>query len=51
MVYSVKHRIDTILSFEERIRRGIEEPIFGLIKNVSAVVNGVSAFWNTYKKH
>lgn len=51
MVYSVKQRIDTILSFEERIRRGIEEPIFGLIKNVSAVVNGVSAFWNTYKKH
>jgi len=51
MVMSVKHRVDMILGFEERIRRGIEEPVLGLVRNVSAVVNGVNAFWNSYKKH
>jgi uncharacterized protein YoxC len=50
VVTSVKNRVDTILGFEERIRRGIEEPALGLIRNVSAVVNGLSAFWNAYKK-
>jgi len=48
---NVKHRVDMILGFEERIRRGIEEPVLGLVRNVSAVVNGVNAFWNSYKKH
>jgi len=51
MVMNVKHRVDMILGFEERIRRGIEEPVLGLVRNVSAVVNGVNAFWNSYKKH
>ena len=51
MVLNVKHRVDKILGFEERIRRGIEEPVLGLVRNVSAVVNGVNAFWNSYKKH
>lgn len=51
MVMNVKHRVNMILGFEERIRRGIEEPVLGLVKNFSAVVNGVNAFWNSYKKH
>lgn len=51
MVMNVKHRIDMILGFEERIRRGIEEPVLGLVRNVSAIVNGANAFWNSYKKH
>jgi uncharacterized protein YoxC len=51
MVFNVKRRVDMILNFEERIRRAIEEPILGLLKNMSAVVNGVNAFWNSYKKH
>lgn len=51
MVMNVKHRVDMILGFEERIRKGIEEPVLGLVRNVSAVVNGVNAFWNAYKKH
>jgi uncharacterized protein YoxC len=51
MVSNIKHRVDMILGFEERIRRGIEEPVLGLVRNVSAVVNGVNAFWNSYKKH
>lgn len=51
MVLNVKHRVDTILGFEERIRRGIEGPIMVLTRNVSAILNGVNAFWNSYKKH
>lgn len=51
VVMNIKHRVDMILGFEERIRRGIEEPILGLVRNVSAIVNGVNAFWNSYKKH
>ncbi len=51
MVMNVRHRVNMILGFEERIRRGIEEPVLGLVKNFSAVVNGVNAFWNSYKKH
>jgi uncharacterized protein YoxC len=51
MVMNVKHRVDMILGFEERIRKGIEEPVLGLVRNVSAVVNGVNTFWNAYKKH
>jgi len=51
MVMNVKHRVDMILGFEERIRKGIEEPVLGLVRNMSAVVNGVNAFWNAYKKH
>lgn len=51
MVLSVKNRVNKILGFEERIRRGIEEPILGLVRNVSAIVNGINAFWDSYKKH
>lgn len=51
MVMNVKQRVDMILGFEEKIHRWIEEPVLGLVRNVSAVVNGVNAFWNTYKKH
>ena len=51
MIMSVKNRVDMILSFEEKIRRGIEEPILGLLRNFSAVINGINAFWNAYKKH
>jgi uncharacterized protein YoxC len=51
LVMNVRQRVNMILGFEEKIRRGIEEPVLGLIRNVSAVVNGVNAFWNSYKKH
>lgn len=51
MVMNIKHRVDMILGFEEKVRRGIEEPVLGLVRNVSAVVNGVNTFWNSYKKH
>ncbi|NWF91009.1 MAG: hypothetical protein HXY50_16305 [Ignavibacteriaceae bacterium] len=51
MVNSVKLRVDKILGFEEKVRRGIEEPVLSLVRNVSAIVNGVNAFWNSYRKH
>ncbi len=51
MLMNIKQRVDMVLGFEEKIRRGIEEPVLGLLRNVSAVANGVNAFWNSYKKH
>lgn len=51
MVMNVKQRVDMILGFESRIRRRIEEPVMGLVRNFSAIVNGINAFWNAYKKH
>lgn len=51
MVMNVKRRVDMILGFEERIRRGIEEPVTGLLRNVSAIANGINTFWHTYRKH
>ncbi len=45
-----KVRVELILRFEEKIRKGVEGPVIGLIKNLSALVNGVEAFWKTLKK-
>lgn len=50
IVTEVKERVDLILGFEEKIREGVEGPVIGLIKNLSALVNGVEAFWKTLKK-
>ena len=49
-VNDVKDRVNSILSFESKVRQGIEDPIFRLIKALSAIVNGVEAFWKNYKK-
>ena len=43
-------RVDMILSVEEQLREGLEKPINGLIKNLSAVSNGITAFWKTFTK-
>ncbi len=50
VISEVKDRVETILAFEEKVRRGLEEPVLGLIKNLSAISHGVNAFWKTYKK-
>ncbi len=50
IVTEVKDRVDTILDIEEKIRGGFETSIFDLIKNISAVSNGVSAFWSAFKR-
>lgn len=49
VVNNVKDSVDKIISFEENIRRGLEEPVMGLLKNLSAIFNGVNSFWSTYK--
>jgi uncharacterized protein YoxC len=43
-------RVDMILSLEEELREGLEKPLTGLLKNLSAVSNGINAFWKTYTK-
>jgi uncharacterized protein YoxC len=50
IVTDVKDRVDLILGFEERIREGVEGPVIGLIKNLSAITKGIETFWKTYKK-
>ncbi len=49
-ITKVKNRIDEILDLEEKIRQGFEGSALDLIQNLSAVANGVSAFWNAYRK-
>lgn len=49
IVNNVKDSVDKIITFEENIRRGLEEPVLGLLKNLSAIFNGVNSFWSTYK--
>ena len=50
IVTDVKDRVDVILSYEEKIREGVEGPVFGLIKNLSAISKGFETFWKTLKK-
>jgi len=51
IVSEVKNRVDKILEFEEKFRKGFEVPLNDITKNLSAVVNGVKVFWSTYRKH
>ncbi len=46
----VKDRVDMILSLEERLREGLERPLTGLLKNLSALSNGINTFWKTFKQ-
>lgn len=50
VVDEVKYRVDSILEIETKVRRKLEGPIFELTKNISALINGVNAFWNAYRK-
>ncbi|MFO7445680.1 MAG: hypothetical protein R6W90_04900 [Ignavibacteriaceae bacterium] len=50
IVNDFRDRADRILSLEEKIRNGIEEPVNVVIKYLSALVNGVNTFWDAYKK-
>lgn len=47
----IKERVDTILELEEKLRGGFEGSVSGLIKNLSALANGVNTFWNTFRKN
>ncbi|MDR3627239.1 MAG: DUF948 domain-containing protein [Ignavibacteriaceae bacterium] len=50
IVTKVNNRVDTILDLEEKIRRGFEGPVLDFIKGFSAIANGISAFWNAYRR-
>ncbi len=50
IVVNIKDRVDKILLLEDKIRGGFEESGLDLIKNLSAIASGVSAFWNAYRK-
>lgn len=50
IIGKVKDRVDMILSLEEQIRKGLEKPVDGILKNLSAVSNGITTFWKTFKK-
>ncbi|MFZ0456301.1 MAG: DUF948 domain-containing protein [Ignavibacteriaceae bacterium] len=50
IISDVKDHADKILELEEKVRRGIEDPVTGMITNLSAFVNGINTFWKTYKE-
>jgi uncharacterized protein YoxC len=50
IVSDFKEHTDKILALEEKVRRGIEDPVSDIIKNLSAIVNGINTFWKTYKE-
>jgi uncharacterized protein YoxC len=51
IMYDVKERVDAVLKLEEKFRGGFEGSVSGLIKNLSALANGVNTFWNTFRKN
>jgi uncharacterized protein YoxC len=50
VVEDIKDRIDVILEFEEKLRKGVEGPLSKLLNSLSGISNGVNAFWDTYKR-
>ena len=50
IVSEVKERVDLLLRFEEKVREGVEGPVYGLIKNLSGLKNGVEVFLKTLRK-
>ena len=50
MVEDIKDRIDIILEFEEKLRKGVEGPLTKLLNSLSGINNGVNTFWDNYKR-
>ena len=50
LVEDIKDRINIILEFEEKLRKGVEGPLTKLLNSVSGISNGVNAFWDSYKR-
>jgi uncharacterized protein YoxC len=50
VVEDIKDRINTILDFEEKIRRGVEGPVSKLFNSLSGINNAVNAFWDSYRR-
>jgi uncharacterized protein YoxC len=50
VVEDIKDRINVILEYEEKIRKGVEGPLTKLLNSVSGISNGIKAFGNSYKR-
>ena len=50
VVLSIKDRVDTILHFEEKVRRGIEGPVMSFIQEITALNNGLNTFLSYFRK-
>ena len=50
VVEDIKDRIDVILEFEEKLRKGVEGPLTKFLNSISGISNGINAFWDSYKR-
>jgi uncharacterized protein YoxC len=50
VVEDIKNRIDVILEFEEKLRKGVEGPLTKFLNTLSGIRNGLKAFGNSYGK-
>lgn len=50
IVEELKYRVDDILLFEDKVRKGLEGPVLNFVTNLSGFLNGVNAFWKAYKR-
>src|SRR5665647_909609 len=50
VVEDIKDRINVILEFEEKLRKGVEGPLTKLLNSLSGISNGINAFWDSYKR-
>ena len=50
VVEDIKDRINVILEFEEKLRKGVEGPLTKILNSVSGISNGINAFWDSYKR-
>ena len=48
VVEDIKDRIDIILEFEEKLRKGVEGPLTKFLNTLSGIRNGLKAFGNSY---
>ena len=50
VVEDIKDRINVILDFEEKLRKGVEGPLTKIFNSLSGISNGINAFWDSYKR-
>lgn len=51
IIDEVKERVESILNFEKKIQKGIEEPVNNLISNLNALKKGFQVFWEKIKNN
>jgi uncharacterized protein YoxC len=50
VVNRFKESANAILDLEEKVRAGIEEPALNLLNNLKAVSNGITTFFNYFRR-